>query len=945
VKILFNNPLANSSMRKLTLILLLCSCASYYAISQNIIIKGSVVDTSEKKSLTNTVITVMRKADSVMVGFTRSDKSGNFTLKKIPAGKSILMITHPAYADYIDVMDITENSPLDLGKISLIQKSQLLAEVIVSGVGAVRIKGDTTEFKADSFHLKAGSTVEDLLKKLPGIQVDKNGKITAQGQAVQKVLVDGEEFFSDDPTIVTQNMLSDAVDKVQVYDKKSDQATFTGVDDGVKTKTIDLKLKANRKKGYFGKIELGSDAAKYWNNSAMLNAFKGKRKLSTYGIMSNTGKTGLSWQESDKYGSSGNVDVYEEGGMTYYSSDGGGDNFSGSGYGGNYYGEGLPKSWNLGALYSNKWNNDKISFNTGYQYKKLNTEARGLTQSKYILPDTLYYINENGNSYSSRFRNSLNGFYEYQLDSSSSLKVTAQGYTGKSTNINNSYTESLDEFGKFVNTSNRRTTSLADEKNVNATLLYRKKFKKIGRTISLNINENYNDTKSDGYLNADYKYYDGTGNVKKEETTDQEKIRDNIRSGLTSRLVYTEPLSKRAILEFNYSLNNAHGRSGITTLEKFSTGAKYENVIDSLSNDYSLNVLSNSAGVNYRYSKPKKINFSFGANISRADFLRKDMKADTSTAYDFINFFPRANLNMTLPNGGNLYLNYNGSTRAPSVDQIQPIKDNSDLLNQKIGNPNLKQSFRQDFRLSYNSYKLLSQRSIYTSLNFNTVSNDFSTINFVDQLGRRISQPLNVQGNRSFNFYSYYNKKLKKPDVRVGANIYLSSNRNTNFINSLKNINNSLNAGIGPNINFSKDKKYDITIRPQVSFTKSNSSIRPDVPTKYITQEHTIYASVFLPFKLEFNTDCTFSLRQKTDAFDKNNNATRWNAHIDKKFLKKDAAILRLAAFDILNQNIGFQRNVNSNFISERTYDTFRRYFLLSVIWNFNKNGTTPTNQ
>lgn len=924
-------------MWKLIFVLLLCSLTSYHAYSQHFIIKGSVADTSEKKTLTNSVIAVIRKADSVMIGFTRSDKAGNFIIKKVPAGKFLIMITHPAYADYIDEVVISATSPTDLGKIIMRQKSQLLAEVIVSNAGAIRIKGDTTEFKADSFHLKAGSTIEDLLKKLPGIQVDKNGKITAQGQAVQKVLVDGEEFFSDDPTIVTQNMLSNAVDKVQVYDKKSDQATFTGVDDGVKQKTIDLKLKENKKKGYFGKIELGSDANKYWSNSAMLNAFKKKRKFSVFGIMSNTGKTGLNWQESDKYGASGNSEMYEESGMIFYSSDGGGDDL---GYGGNFYGEGLPKAWNAGGLYSNKWDNDKISLNTGYQYRKINTAAKGLTQSKYILPDTLYYINDKGNSFSSRLRHSVSGTYEYQIDSSSSLKLTATGYTGKSISVNDSYTESLDQSGKFVNTSTRRTSTDADTKNINTTLLYRKKFKKVGRTISVTGNLTYNDTQSNGFLNADYKYYDGSGNIKKEETTDQQKIRDNIRSGVNGRMVYTEPLSKRAILEFNYSLADNHSRSGVTTLEKIvGSGAKYENIIDSLSNNYSLNVLTNSAGINYRYARPKKLNFSFGANFSNADFIRKDVKTDTSTAYSFTNFFPRASLNFTLPTGANIGFNYNGSTRAPSIDQIQPVKDNTDLLNQRTGNPNLKQSFRQNFSLNYNSYKLLSQRQFYTSIYGSIVSNDFSSVNFIDQLGRRISQPVNVQGNRSLNLYGNYNKKLPKTEVRVGVNFNASANRNVGFINSLNNINNSIYAGIGPNINFSKDKKFDITLRPQINYTRTTSSIRPDEPTKYFTQDHQVYVSVTLPLKFEFNTDCTFSIRQKTDAFDKNNNATRWNANIQKKFLKKDAAILRLAAYDILDQNIGFQRNVNSNFISERTYDTFRRYVMLSVTWNFNSNG------
>ncbi|MEJ7768286.1 MAG: outer membrane beta-barrel protein, partial [Chitinophagaceae bacterium] len=849
-------------MNKITIWLTLFLFSAYFSFAQDATIKGTVTDTSDKKNLSNSVIVIIRKSDSVLVGFTRSDKDGIFVLKKLPAGKSVIMMSHPSYADFIDETDITPGANIDLGKIFMTQKSQLLQEVIVSNAGAIRIKGDTTEYKADSFHLKAGATVEELLKKLPGIQVDKNGKITAQGEAVQKVLVDGEEFFSDDPTIVTQNMLSEAIDKVQVYDKKSDQATFTGVDDGQKTKVIDLKMKDNRKKGYFGKVEAGSDATKFWNNSAMLNAFKGKRKFSTFGIMSNTGRTGLNWQENSNYGSTGNMEMTEDGGMYFMS--GGGDDFGG-GYGGSFYGEGLPKGWNVGALYSNKWDGDKISLNAGYQYKKLNTQARGVTQSKYILPDTLYYINENGNSYSSKFRNNLNGTYEYQIDSSSSLKVTAQGYTGKSINVNNSYTESLDEFGNFVNTSNRLTSSEADNKNITTSLLFRKKLKKTGRTISVNLNQNYNETLSNGFLNAEYKYFNEAGAIKSAETTDQQKLRDNIRSGISGRAVYTEPLSKRAILEFNYSIGNTHGRSGITTLEKMSgTGIKYENVIDSLSNDYSLDVLTNSAGINYRYAKPKKINLSFGGNISRADFSRKDVKVDSSIAYNFVNFFPRANVNMTLPNGGNLYFNYSGSTNAPSIEQIQPIKDNSDLLNQRIGNPDLKQSFRQRFSLSYNTYKLLSQRSIYTSFNYSTVSNDFSNINFVDPLGRRISQPVNVQGNRSFGMYGYYSKKLKKPDLTLGLNFDINSNRNTNFINSLKNVNHSFNIGTGPRIGFTKEKKYDFSYSPRINWTKSTSSVRPDEPTQYLTQDHYVNGTVFLPLKMEFVTNCTFSLRQKT---------------------------------------------------------------------------------
>src|SRR4051794_10437036 len=188
-----------------------------------------------------------------------------------------------------------------------------------------------------------------MLRKMPGLQVDKDGKITAQGQKVEKVLVDGEEFFGDDPTMATKNIQADAVEKVQVFDKKSDQAAFTGIDDGTKSKTLNLTLKEDKKKGYFGKMELGSNFTNRWNNNIMANSFKSKRKLSLYGIMSNTGKTGLDWDESSKYGDNNNLEYNEDGGFFFTS---GGDEFDSYGA---FRGEGVPTSWSAGTQYSKKY--------------------------------------------------------------------------------------------------------------------------------------------------------------------------------------------------------------------------------------------------------------------------------------------------------------------------------------------------------------------------------------------------------------------------------------------------------------------------------------------------------------------------------------------------------------------------------------------------------------
>jgi hypothetical protein len=924
------------AMKKLTAFLVVFFAISLSVFSQDAALKGTVIDTSEKRNLSNAVIGILRPADSVLVTFTRSNNTGQFTLQKLTPGKYIIMVTRPAYADYFDRVEITNGAPVNLGTIAMTLKSQLLQEVIVQHkLGAIRIKGDTTEYVADSFKVAAGATVEDLLKKLPGIQVDKDGKITAQGETVQKVLVDGEEFFSDDPTIATRGLTADAIDKVQTFDKKSDQATFTGIDDGEKTKTINLQLKEDKKKGYFGKIETGTDANKFWNNKLMVNAFKGKRKFSAYGIMSNSGKTGLDWQEGMNYGGKNMEMGGDDTEGTYMYVSGGDDEFGG----GDYYGEGLPKGWAGGLHYSNKWNGDKMHLNSNYQYNKLNTEAQGNTFSQYKLRDTILYTNDYGNSYRSRNRNRLDGLYEFQIDSFSSVKITAQGSRGNNYTHSNLHQESFNNLGDTLSIIDRETTTDAENKNFNSTLLWKQKFRKTGRTLSLSARQNYTENLSNGLFFSDNHYFRKNlpDSIK---ILDQQKLTDNISSNINSRISYTEPLTKRSLLEFNYGIDNNHRQSHITTLEKTAPLGKYEEKIDSLSNEYSFNVLTQSGGINYRYAKPKRISLSFGMNVSHAAYSRKDLKGDSATNYSFTNFYPQASMTWNMGSKGSLRLNYNGSTQAPSIDQIQPIRDITDQLNIRVGNPDLKQAFRHSVNMTFRSFKLLSERNIYAYANFSATQHDFSTLNILDlSTGRKISQPVNVDGNYRANGNIYYGKKIKKWGIRLGGEGRINVNHNTNFIGDQKNENDSYSFGGGPNLSYDKEKKFSIWISTEFYHNVSKTSLRSDLVTRYWTQEHFADVNIFLPWKMEFGSSCSFNLRQKTSVFEKNNNSILWNARLDRKLFKNDVARLRFEARDMLDQNIGFNRNINSNFISERTYNTIRRNFMLTFIYNFSKNG------
>src|SRR5437868_7592448 len=258
-------------MRHLTVLLALVLFSVCRSNAQGSTVSGNVSDTSEKKNVQNAVIALLTPKDSILYKFVRTDANGKYSITDVAPGNYILLTTHPFFADVIQNIAVTA-APTTIPPIALTLKSKLLAEVIVKSGAPIKIKGDTTVYTADSFKVRAGANVEELLKKLPGIQVDKDGKITAMGEQVKKVLVDGEEFFGDDPGIATKNIRADAVKEVEVCDKKSDQSAFTGIDDGQKDKTINLKLKDKAKKGYFGKAEVGSDLKNYYNNSAMINA-------------------------------------------------------------------------------------------------------------------------------------------------------------------------------------------------------------------------------------------------------------------------------------------------------------------------------------------------------------------------------------------------------------------------------------------------------------------------------------------------------------------------------------------------------------------------------------------------------------------------------------------------------------------------------------------------
>lgn len=918
-------------MRKYFL-LLLFFCGTYITQAQTVSIKGALQDTSARTFLKYAVIQLLQAKDSIQVSFARSDAAGRFELKNIKHGNYLVLITYPGYAEYADILEVKKEE--DLGQITMITKAVALQNVIVRGGGAVRMKGDTTAFMADSFKVREGANVEDLLKRLPGFTVNKKGEITAQGEKIEKVLVDGEEFFGDDPTMATQNLQAKDVKEVQLFDKKSDQATFTGVDDGQKTKTLNLKLKDDAKKGYFGKARLAAGPPNRWDNSAMINSFKVKRKISAFGQMSNTGRTGLNWEEERSYGGA-NIEMTDDGGM--YFNGGGGDDFGGGG--GSFYGQGVPRSWNAGVNFGNKWNEDKSNFNGNYRYQKLNTDGRTNTITQYILPspDTSYNINELSEFHTSRFRHRARGTYDITLDSFNSLRIMADGSTGETNSINVYSRQTVSATGALINEQNRSTNSHMKNQSFNSSGLWRKKFKKLRRTLSINFSQNYNASEGNNFLKSNERYFKA-GQIVKDTLTDQMKVSDNKSLTLDSRIAYTEPISKKSTVEVSYGYNARNSSNAVKSFDI--ENGKYQKLNVITSNDFRFHTQTHSVGAGYAFND-KKVKFGFGGNVARAMWNQDNLIKDTSRKYNFTNFFPRGNFVYQISKQSSLRLNYNGSSRAPSLDQLQPIVNNIDPLNIALGNPDLKQSFNHRFQLSYNDYHVLTERGTWANVSFSPTSNAFSTSDRIDS-GRRYYQTVNVSGNYNLNGYISYFFKWKKPEMNVSFNLDGSNFRNSNFINSKFNTTASHNYGFGIDVSKDKEKKYNVRLGTRINRNFSQSSVQPDLATRYWSGNLQGDISIDLPGDLIISTDGDFDWRQRTRVFDRNNNVFLWNAKIEKKIFKKKTATIGINVYDILNNNKGFQRDINSNYIRERNYDIVKRYALLSFTWNFSKNGKAP---
>ena len=910
---------------------------SLQSFSQNGTVKGITFDTSINKAVPNANITLMKKKDSSLVTFSMANNNGKFELTQIADGEYRLLLSQVNYRNAIKYFTVdNEHRNVDLGNISMSDKNKVLSEIIINGEAPpVTLVGDTIQYNAGSFKTVPNANVEDLLKKLPGVKVDKDGTVKAQGEKVQKVLVDGKEFFGNDPKVATKNLPADAVDKVQVYDKLRDQAQMTGFDDGNSEKTINLKLKEDKKKGKFGKINAGIGTDDRYQGKFNVNSFKGARQMSVIGMGNNTNAEGFSFMDILNF--TGAMSQLKNGGGNINLTIGPDDPLAGL-LGGNN--SGINTTWGGGINYNNIIGT-KTDFQSNYFYNRYNPKRISNIQRQYFTPANLYKQNSVTDNVNNNHR--LNFSADYQIDSFRSLKISPNFSYQKTSNTSVSDYNTFTDQGAKINEGNSNSLANNEGTTLSTNILFRNKFRKRGRTFSLNLLTNFNNSQGDGSLQSITNFYSPSGYILRNDSINQKNSNSADLKGYNARAVYTEPIFKKSLLEFSVGKSYTENVSSKTTYDYNRSNGKFDLVNTTLTNDFE-NIYSYTTGGLRLRKQTKTYNYAIGATWQQAALNGKisNLK-DSVIGKNFTNILPNARFQYYFSRFKNILLNYSTNTNQPSITQLQPVPDNTNPLYIKLGNPDLKQEFMQSVRLNASFVNPYKNRNFFAFFTFQQTQNKIVNFDKINSLGVDSVLPVNVNGvynlngNVSYDFPVHFLKGSF--DISSSINKY----HGKQFANAPGNIaeENTINTiTIGPQVrlDMSPSDKLNLSLIADLSYSKTKYSIPSARNAKYFTQEYGVDLDWQMPKVFLLATDFNYRINnQYATGF--NTKVPLWNASISKQMLHFNRGELKLSAKDILNENIGINRSANQNYIEDSRVNSLRRFFLLSFTYNLTKIG------
>ena len=764
--------------------------------------------------------------------------------------------------------------------------------------------------------------VEDLIKNLPGLEVDDDGNISSQGRQITKVLVDGDEFFGDDPTIATRNLQADGVDKVEVYEKEDETS---GGNSEEKIQVLDVKLKEDAKKGYFGKLAgAGGANSEYFNNEPngqlfyegelLANYFNKDLKISVFALGSNTPNTGFSYRDASRFG------LTNEFSGGWRSRFGGGSQLSG-----------LPENYKGGFYYSDKIGKKvKLGVNYTYNDSRLTTDQN--TTNEFFLPDTTYTSESRNQEFQKQLSHTMNFTVDYDISDQTKLELksnlTVREEEIEEENETSFYSANRDS----TNATNVENSSTADglEANVDARLTH--EFKKRNRELEVQYQLGYSETDRENFMQSNILFYELPI---PDSTFDQKRDVLNNTTGHRGLIEYTEPLSRKLKINVQYKVDYFYGEQSTLTYDR--TGQSYDSLSSIFSNDFSNTRLENRIGASLIYTD-RKHTLNAGSRFRNVEIDNLNNFTGELIKQDVNNILPFIEYTYKWSNSQRLRFNYRTSSAQPGLSQLQPVRDNTNPNNLIVGNPDLVPNYTHSVDAFFNKWNALKQSYIWATTFFSYTDDAFSNAITYLPDGRTISQSINVDGNVNAGFFAGGGLPLFDKKLRLDPNVNVNYSRFNSQINGLDNTTENIATGGEIKLGMRSDT-MEISISAGYQYNVPNSSLSIGANQPYSRQSYGAEVFFELPWRFFIESDAKYVINtQRAAGF--NESPFIWNAKLNKRFLETGNLVIHIGVNDIFNQNIGINRSIGNNVITDTRNVIIARYFMGGLTLRFNNNKT-----
>jgi hypothetical protein len=904
-------------------------------------IRGTVKDTTNLP-LDYTSVLLLSPQDSALVAYTLTNKAGEYQFKNVDRQPLLIKATYMGYIPFQKELVMPQSDVLEVEDIKLTPILRELYEVVVKAAKApLMMRGDTLEYDASKFKVPPGATLEDLLRKLPGIQIDVNGNIIAQGQQVQKVTVDGRRFFGGNTKMATQNLNAESISKLQLFDDKSEQSKLTGVEDGVKEKTLNVELKEEAKNGGFGKVSAAAGTDGRWNSNASYNKFDKVNQFSVIGYGNNVNQTGLSWDDLQEFRGSGAFQFGDTGDFGFNGSGGmmfitfsGGDQEDSFEIPFNNLSSGFSNNQAIGVNYNRLKN--KKDFSGNYFYSRSDQTIESFNSRTNFLQN-----NSSFTSTDQSFQNNMAGHhranlrFQNELDSANTLTINAKGrFSTLST--------SLSSFQELIRSSTEQSQMERDNLSnrgsgaFQGTAIFRHKFQKNGRNFAASMSNTYNNADQDGIQKSIVDLVNSTDPNTYFRNLDQVNQALNSSNAFKSSLLYVEPIKKILFWEsfYNFSQSTSEINRKVFDLEASDT----RQLNADLSRFFDNTITYNRVGSSIRYAN-KGSNLSVGLAASNYSLngqfsVEKESEILGRVDKNYFNLTPNLSYWKSMKGNKRISAGYGMGVTPPKISDLQPFKDIANPLYIREGNPDLKPEVTHAFNTGYYMYDPATFLNLSVQLNSTFYQSQVvqnQTINPETFVTTFTSG--NVSGGQRYDSYM----GLGFPIVKTKINAYLSANpsytKSFALINSIQTETNTLSQNLGVNLDITPIDWLGLYAGTSFRLSKTKYDQNPSQNQDILNVNAYTNLNIKLPKDFYFDIKFNYN-RFENESFGFNQEIPILNAFVYKLLGQAKKWEVRVSANDIFNQNQTINQFAGQNFVTNGRIETLSRFFLLGLTYN-----------